>query len=306
MPSWQAPLVGPGLAVDLARPRDLSLRFELVDEPSSSSSGTARAFGLPAGTTRAVAVGAFVGDVRRGGSCNCETLVITPHGDGTHTEGVGHLLDERLPVVDLIDARGPAALALIPALLVTVAPRALASVADDVAGNHAPDDRVVDELSLVDAIAHAMSRAPATMQGWRALALVIRTARGEDVRRTRFSGTNPAYLTVDAAELVRTRGFHHVLVDLPSLDREDDGGLLGAHHAFFDVPARLRSLTTLAPEAASAVRQRTVTELIAVDSDVVDGLYALSLQLAPLAADAVPSRPLLFPLVSTSASWLRP
>ncbi len=286
MPSWTLPLVGPGLAVDLSRPRDLSVR---VTPAVAGVAPAGRAFGLPAARARAVEVGGFVGDVRRGGSCNCETWEITPHGDGTHTEGVGHLLEERVHVVDLVDQ------VLLPTLVVTVTPARLEDVQDDVAGNHGPDDLVVDELSLREALDDAESRAPA----WFAPhALVVRTAPGEERRRARFTGGNPPYFSVDAAALVHARGYAHLLVDLPSLDREDDGGLLAAHRAFFDLPPRATHLSGAAPRSS-------VTELVAVDSDVEDGAWALNLQLAPLAADAVPSRPLLFPLVAQAPSWLR-
>lgn len=252
-----------------------------------------RAFGLPGATTSAVQAGSFVGDVRRGGSCNCETHVITPHGDGTHTEGVGHILHDRVPVLDLVDT------GLVPALVVTVAPMRLDRVEDDVVGNHAPSDLVVDELSLAEAVTRVLAEVP---RGVKPRALLVRTAPGAQRRLEQFSGRNPAYFTVDAATWVTGHGFEHLLIDLPSLDREDDGGLLGAHRAFFDVPARSVHLKGPAP-------RRTITEMIAVDVDgpnaVADGLYAMSLQLAPLEADAVPSRPLLFPLVAAHASWLR-
>ena len=317
MPSWSAPLVGPGLVVDVSRAHDLSMRIEFTSFealPSAAASldgarGSAfdatfdeggsraaaheaaqgRAFGLPGATTRPVAVGPFVGDVRRGGSCNCETHMITPHGDGTHTEGVGHILHERVSVLDLVDT------GLIAALVVTVAPARLDRVEDDVVGNHAPDDRVVDELSLSEAVARALAGAETNVK---ARALIVRTAPGAQRRAERFSGKNPPYFTVDAATWVTGHGFLHVLVDLPSLDREDDGGLLGAHRAFFDVPARAVRINGPAP-------RRTITEMIAVDDDVKDGLYALALQLSPFVADAVPSRPLLYPLVAARPSWLR-
>jgi hypothetical protein len=305
MPSWSWPLVGPGLAVDLSRPLDLSMAIAFDDAPlpvpaagappggrASARARPGRAFGLPAAITSPVALGAFVGDVRRGGSCNCETHMITPHGDGTHTEGIGHLLHERVCVLELVDA------GLMPALVITVVPARLDSVSDEVTGNHAPDDHVIDELSLQEAHQRAVRGASAHV---RARALVVRTAAGETRRAAGFSGTNPPYFTVDAALWVRAQGFEHVLVDVPSFDREDDGGLLGAHRGFFDLAARATHLADGAPPP-----RRTITEMIAVDARVTDGLYALTLQLAPLIADAVPSRPLLFPLVAASTTWLRP
>lgn len=340
MPSWSAPLVGPGLVVDLSRPIDLSMRitfaphgtppsvsalaatshedtslddavadafdsaFEGVTLPEplpqepvrarrhgdDSPPREGRAFGLPGATTRPVSVGSFVGDVRRGGSCNCETHVITPHGDGTHTEGVGHILHDRVCVLELVEP------GLVPALVVTVVPARLDSVDDDVVGNHAPDDRVIDELSLIEAVERSMRDAPPHVKP---RALIVRTAPGEQHRATlSFSGTRAPFFTVDAAAWVCGHAFAHLLVDLPSLDREDDGGLLGAHRAFFDVPARAVHIHGPPPK-------RTITEMIAVDSRVADGMYALTLQLAPIEADAVPSRPMLFPLVASAPSWLR-
>lgn len=313
MPSFAAPLVGPNLTVDLGRPYDLSTRiafdarlpsteeldvaltgaldalFDARATTAPLAAPTARAFGLPAATSRAVEAGPFVGDVRRGGSCNCEVHALTPHADGTHTEGVGHLLAERVGVVDLVDV------ALAPALVVTVAPRRLGGVGDAVVGRRDDDDRVVDRASLVDAWARAIRTARAaglpTSGRGKPRALVVRTAPGEQRRRDRFSGMNPPYFTVDAAAWARSRGVAHLVVDLPSLDREDDGGHLGAHRAFFDLPARATTLTGPPPRV-------TITELAAVDAIVADGLYALSLQVAPIDADAAPSRPLLFALTA--------
>ena len=252
--------------VDLGAARDLSIPVRF-DDPAFQAG--ARAFSLPAPTTHAVEGGGFVGDVRRGGSCNCETHTFTPHGDGTHTEGPGHILQSRRPVV------------------VRVVPRLLGDSVDDVAGNHRHDDLVVDTDGVAAGLAAVLKAdgRPELLP----TALIVATAPGAQRRRQQHSGTNPPYLTPDAATFIRERGFVHLLVDLPSLDRENDGGLLSAHHAFFDVP----------PGATdSNVADRSVTELIAVDDDVAEGVYALFLQLAPIVADAAPSRPLIAPLLT--------
>jgi arylformamidase len=272
MPTWNLPLAAPGLTIDLAQPIDLSL-------PVRFDAEAGRAFGLPAARAHAVL------DAQHA-SCNCASYTITPHGDGTHTEGVGHLLTDVVPVNELLHAP------LLPALLVSVEPRRLDDVQDEITGNHAPDDRVVDEDGLRIAIDAARAHLPA---GFHPTALVIRAAWSAPLR---FSGTNPPYFTIDAMELVLAQGVSHVLTDLPSLDREDDGGLLGAHRTFFSLAPRQKQIDGPPP-------RRTVTELCAIPAHVSPGPYALSLQLAPLVADAVPSRPLLFPLVVADASWLR-
>lgn len=273
-----------GVEVDLGATVDLSLPIRFGEQDS-------RAFSLPAATSAAVEGGGFVGDVRRGGSCNCETHHLTPHADGTHTEGPGHLLAARMPV----RMSEPVCVAL----LVRVTPRPLGEVSDDVSGNHRHDDLVVDQGSLSDAVDAALAGTFGTGALPSPRALIIATGSGAERRRTRFSGQNPPYLTVDAATAIRERGFMHLLVDLPSIDREDDGGLLAAHRAFFEIPVGLGS------DDDSKVQPlpRTVTELIAVDDDVAVGLYALFLQVAPIEADAAPSRPLIAPLrLSAGAS----
>jgi kynurenine formamidase len=274
---------GRDVDIDLGATVDLSVPI-VFGKPDS------RAFSLPAATSAAVEAGSFVGDVRRGGSCNCETHHLTPHADGTHTEGPGHLTAARSPV----RMSEP----MCVALLVRVTPRPLGDVADDVSGNHRHDDLVVDDVSVRDAIDAAVQAS--TVAPWLPAprALIIATGSGAARRQARFSGQNPPYLTVDAAIAIRERGFMHLLVDLPSIDREDDGGLLAAHRAFFEVPIGLGADTATDTDTDTDTQPlpRTVTELIAVDDDVAVGLYALFLQVAPIEADAAPSRPVIAPL----------
>ena len=55
-------------------------------------------FGVPGATAQAIEGGGFVGDTRRGGSCNVDSITLIPHCNGTHTECVGHIVDERQSV----------------------------------------------------------------------------------------------------------------------------------------------------------------------------------------------------------------
>ncbi len=57
----------------------------------------------------------------------------------------------------------------------------------------------------------------------------------------------------------------HLLIDLPSVDRESDGGKLEFHHAFWGVPND--------PQF-----HKTITELIFVPNHIPDGDYILNLQ----------------------------
>jgi hypothetical protein len=72
------------------------------------------------------------------------------------------------------------------------------------------------------------------------------------------------------------------MTDLPSVDSENDNKLT-AHHLFFQNIDTTWDVT------------RTITELVYIEDNVIDGLYFLQLQIAPFEADAAPSVPILYP-----------
>jgi len=113
-------------------------------------------------------------------------------------------------------------------------------------------------------------------------ALVLRTLPNDPGRSSKdWSGSNPCYLQSSACAWLRSIGVKHLLLDLPSVDREEDGGVLAAHHAFWDHPATVDL-------------ERTITELIQVPAEVRDGEFLLELQLPHFMNDAAPSRPVLY------------
>ena len=76
----------------------------------------------------------------------------------------------------------------------------------------------------------------------------------------------------------------HLLLDVPSVDKEDDGGKLSAHHAFWRYPENTRS-------------DCTITELIYVSDSIADGSYLLNIQIASFENDASPCKPVLYQLM---------
>jgi kynurenine formamidase len=113
-------------------------------------------------------------------------------------------------------------------------------------------------------------------------ALVIRTLPNTRDKLTRqYSNANPPYLLEEAAEFLVAKGIDHVLIDLPSVDKEKDAGALLAHNAFWNTKGVLR-------------KHATITEFIYVPNAVKDGKYFLNLQVAPFENDASPSRPVLY------------
>ncbi len=98
-----------------------------------------------------------------------------------------------------------------------------------------------------------------------------------------YSDTNPPYFDLSVINVLNKFNVQHFLIDLPSVDRESDGGELAFHHAFWDVPSN--------PNL-----EKTITELIYVAPSIEDGQYILELQVAPFENDASPSRPILYKL----------
>lgn len=234
-------------------------------------------FGVPPARQSVVRAGPFVGDVREGGSCNCSTYVLTPHCNGTHTECLGHITQARMSV------RDACASALHIALLVTVNP--IAASATDESSEPRPDagDLLITRSAL-HAAADRIAQAPFN-------ALVVRTTPNDETKRTRdYSLAPAAFFSAEAMHWIVAAGVEHLITDLPSLDRANDDGRLTAHRIFWSMPSDATNPTE------SARTHATVTELAYIPNEVADGLYLLNLQIAPFAADAAPSRPILSPL----------
>lgn len=235
-----------------------------------------RHFGSPAATAETLSVDGFVGDVRRGGSCNCEEYRFVPHCVGTHTECVGHLTTQRVSVHDCLGD------SMMVALVISVAPE------DASTCNEQTDSTTQSGDTLITAA--ALSAAGANTNGIDAL--VIRTLPNDPSKKHRDHSLSPTpFLTIDAVNWISGQQFKHLLVDTPSLDRCNDQGRLTAHRLFWGLEPDQTDY------AAARFPDRTVTEMIYVPELVADGEYLLNLQVAAFVSDAAPSRPRLFPLV---------
>lgn len=236
---------------DLTRPHDLSI-------PIEAGPGKLSAWYVDPVSIEPVRSAAFTGSVAEGGSVNFRTIVFNPHGHATHTECMGHITSEVHSVNRALTTF------FYPALLTSVTPRrCLHDTAYAKHGDHVIHDDQIPEGILPPA-------------------LIIRTRPNEPSKKQRaHSDTNPPFLAPEAALKLVSGGVEHLLIDLPSVDRELDEGRLTAHHIFWGLPGHPRG-------------SATITELIFVADDVPDGMYLLNLQTAPFVNDATPSRPLLF------------
>jgi len=260
-------IAGTHWSVDLARPHPLAI-------PLRPGAAQPSWFGAPPARATPLQLGAFSGSVSRGASCNCSTLSLTPHCNGTHTECVGHLTLESVDVCDTLPY------GLLPALLVTLTPEAPGS-AEPCEPAAVAGDQLLTRAALLQSWPQRPSPAPR--------ALIIRTRPNSQDKCIRDYLQQPApYLTPAAARLLVERGIEHLVLDVPSADRADDEGRLSAHRVFFGLPPGSRSLA----EATRA--QCTITELAFVPDAISDGAWLLALQVPRIAGDALPSQPLLY------------
>ena len=260
---------------DLTAPADLAIVLEFDGAQPSFFVAT------PA-SSEPLRIGGFTGSVANGASCNCAVHSLAPHCHGTHTECIGHVTRSPVTVASLTPV------APCVALVVSVRPEPLGAAAAGLPGCHAAADDLVIRRAALTVAASAWLAAPFT-------AVVIRTLpNGTDKRHRAYSGSpSPApYFLPEAMQWLVERRIDSLVVDLPSLDRADDGGRLAAHREYWGLPPG-------SDDAAQASRgQALVTELAYVPDAVADGLYLLDLQVPAFGADAAPSRPVLYPLQS--------
>lgn len=206
----------------------------------------------------------FTGSVQLGGAVNFRDIQFNPHGHGTHTECVGHISKEWISVNEELKSF------FFLAELITVEP----AIAQENKGHTVAGDRLITREQLEKALKNTLAEA-----------VIIRTKPNDRSKiGANYSDTNFCYMETSALALLAERGIKHLLLDLPSVDRESDGGLLLGHRAFWNYPAATR-------------RDCTITEMIYVPDEAKDGVYFINLQVAAFDNDAAPSRPLLFPLL---------
>jgi len=235
--------------VDLSKPLDISI-------PMRGNKNNVNAWYVGPPRIEPHIEGDFIGSVGQGSSTNFNDISFNPHAHGTHTECLGHITPE-VHSVNKVFTRY-----FFTATLITLAP--------EKAGN----DFIISKKQLEKAL-----------DGDSPEALVIRTIPNTKEKLSRqYSNTNPPYITEDGILFLVEIGITHLLVDLPSVDKEKDEGALLAHKAFWGIGSTLRS-------------KATITEFIYVPHHIKDGDYFLNLQLAPFENDASPSRPVLFELL---------
>ena len=239
-------------SINLAQAIDVSI-------PLQESLKTVNAFHAPLFRIEPVRAGDFVGDMQEGGLLNFKNVFFNPHGNGTHTECVGHISPEGHTINACLKQF------FFFAQLVSIYPQRLEN-----------GDRMITKAQVEEVWDKEQN----------AQALIIRTLPNDDWKlQTNYSGANPPYVHHSAIEFMVEQNIKHLLLDLPSVDREQDDGKLLAHKAFWQYPSENVRLDS------------TITELIYVPNEVKDGFYFLNLQIASFELDASPSKPVLYQII---------
>lgn len=210
----------------------------------------------------------FIGDVNKGGAVNFRNVYLNPHANGTHTECVGHISKEKYSINQLLKAfhfKG-----------------CLISVKTESYVNHT--EGKTDAVITKEKLAEACQPFEQLIQ--QCEVIIIRTLPNTDEKLTKnYSNSNPPYFSNEAIAYINELGVDHLVVDLPSIDREVDGGELAGHHLFWNYPEN--------PQL-----QKTITELVYVPDEIKDGIYLTTFQITSLENDASPSKVVLYEILS--------
>jgi kynurenine formamidase len=238
--------------IDLSKHIDISI-------PLSNTDANPIAWYIEKPTIEPVKFGNWIGKVSEGSSTNFNNIFFNPHGHGTHTECLGHITREFYSINQCLKQF------FFTAELISIDPESING----------------DKIITKEQIEKGLS-------GKTPDAIIIRTLPNLDSKKHKnYSKTNPPYLLEEAATFIRESGIKHLLIDLPSVDREEDEGRLLAHKAFWNV----KDVNNLNEDARLDC---TITEMIFVNDSVKDGSYILNLQMAPFENDASPCKPVLF------------
>ena len=236
---------------DLSKPLDISIAL-----------GKVRCFYAEDVRITPFESGCFIGSVKNGAPVNFYNVFFNPHGNGTHTEGLGHITLDQEHISSCLKKYH------FIAKVVSVDLETLSN-----------GDQVITGQEMKRKCQNDLPEA-----------LVIRTLPNSNKKlRMDYSGSNPPYLSSEAMEYIVEYGVLHLLLDLPSVDREDDGGKVQNHRIFWKVKE------TEADESSRL--NATITELIFVPSSLEDGLYMINIQVPSIGMDAAPSKPVLYRLI---------
>ncbi|MGI8555697.1 MAG: cyclase family protein [Pyrinomonadaceae bacterium] len=262
--------------IDAEKPLNIAI-------PLNFNGAQPNAYGVEKASSKPCEAGNLIGDTRRGGSCNFEQVKFIPHCSGTHTESVGHITHERISVHDCLKD------SFILANLISIKPENTGETTETYAVKLNENDKLITRKEIEKSLKHIGANPKPEIENLTAESLIIRTLPNDESKLSKtYLKAIPPFFSTEAMQFIRQLKIKHLLVDLPSIDRIFDDGKLSNHRAFWNVGQGSFQTNN------ETLIDNTVTELIYVPNEIADGNYLLNLQIAPFAADAAPSRPVIF------------
>ena len=138
------------------------------------------AYGAPLFETVPYKSGNFTGSLESGSPVNYYNVRLNPHGNGTHTESIGHIAAGKLPIHECLKDTH------VIAELISVYPT---------------------KMDTGDTVIHAETLS--ALKEHKADALIVRTLPNETKKKFRkYTGNNPPYFSLDAMNWIHAQGYN--------------------------------------------------------------------------------------------------
>ena len=136
--------------------------------------------------------------VAKGAGCNVPEINLNIHCSGTHTECVGHLLEDSGNIGKILNDL------LLPAILITVKPFPFSKNNESYHYKVGDNEQVLSKKTIEN-----------------------------EINKWKYSQNLAPFFTNEALKFICEIGIEHLVVDIPSIDRMVDGKILGNHRIFW-------------------------------------------------------------------------
>ena len=169
-----------------------------------------------------------------------------------------------------------------PCAVVSITPEIAIKTNENYSPKFDEDDLIISRSALEQALASYHNEQLQT--------LIIRTLPNTDNKRQQAynSDNQPAFFSREAILYLNERGVEHLVVDVPSIDRLYDDGLMTGHHLFWQVDEGTHQVNI------NSLVNKTITEMAFIGDEITDDFYFINIQTPAFHNDAAPSRPVLF------------
>tara|TARA_Y100000768_G_scaffold68316_1_gene47887 strand:+ start:1409 stop:2200 length:792 start_codon:yes stop_codon:yes gene_type:complete len=204
-----------------------------------------------------------------GASCNIPVLELNIHCGATHTECRSHITKEDITIVQCqknIFTR---------AHLITLEPKKNTNNTY----HHKIDknDFLITKEMLFEKLSNIEKKYLNS--------LIIRTKPNiSSSLNNNYNLIKNPFFSNEAIEYITILGINNLVVDIPSIDKYDDGGKLGNHRIFWELDSERPN-------------KNTITEFAYINNEIEDGDYILLLSILNIELDTSPSRPIIYKIL---------